>query len=101
MSCDCYGRVKENLSKHFQDKAPAGSANFEIEVEGYVFGISDEGVTHRAATNVKVRYQAPKKAGGVKKVTQSTFVRATFCPFCGLNYQSGQPAKLDTPPQAE
>jgi hypothetical protein len=84
--CECYSTVKEKLSAHFQAQLPEGSVGFELELQGYVFGISDAGVTHRSANNAVARYRAPKKGGGLKKVSKSTFVRATFCPFCGVPY---------------
>lgn len=86
--CKCYETVKQKLSEHFQSQMPEGSRDFELSLEGYVFGLSDEGVTHRSASNAVATYMAPKKAGGMKKVTQKTFVRATFCPFCGVNYET-------------
>lgn len=86
--CKCYETVKQKLSEHFQAQMPEGSRDFELSLEGYVFGISDEGVTHRSANNAVATYMAPKKAGGMKKVTQKTFVRATFCPFCGVDYET-------------
>lgn len=85
--CDCYGTVKEKLAEHFQKQMPEGSVDFELELQGYVFGLSDDGVTHRSANNAVATYRAPKKAGDMKKVTQKTFVRATFCPFCGVKYE--------------
>jgi len=85
--CECYSTVKEKLSEHFQKQMPEGSKDFQLELQGYVFGISDDGVTHRSANNAVAKYMAPNKNGGMKKVTQKTFVRATFCPFCGLKYE--------------
>lgn len=84
--CECYATVKAKLSEHFQKQMPEGSKDFELELQGYVFGITDDGVTHRSANNAVATYMAPKKAGGMKKVTQKTFIRATFCPFCGEKY---------------
>jgi len=86
--CKCYETVKQKLSEHFQAQMPDGSKDFELSLDGYVFGISDEGVTHRSANNAVARYMTPKNAGGMKKVTQKSFVRATFCPFCGVNYDA-------------
>lgn len=85
--CDCYSTVKEKLSEHFQKQLPEGSKEFELELEGYVFGLSDDGVTHRSANNAVARFLAPKKTGGMKKQVLKTFVRATFCPFCGVKYE--------------
>lgn len=85
--CECYSRVIENLAEHFQKQMPEGSKEFELELEGYVFGITDDGVTHRAANNAIGRFLAPKKGGGMKKQVVKTFVRATFCPFCGVKYE--------------
>lgn len=86
--CDCYGKVKEKLTEHFQKQLPEGSKDFELSIEGFVFGISDEGVTHRSANNAVARYLTPKKSGGMKRAVLKTFVRATFCPFCGVNYDT-------------
>lgn len=87
--CECYSTVKQKLSEHFQKQMPEGSKDFELELQGYVFGIG-AGITHRSANNAVARYQAPKKAGGFKAVTQKTFVRATFCPFCGVKYDKDE-----------
>jgi len=95
MTCDCYGEVKKKLVTHFTEKAPAGSTPVEVTVEGYLFGLTDSGVSHASSNTVKVAYQAPKKAGGMKNVKISTFVRATFCPFCGVRYQPLEPEALE------
>lgn len=88
--CECYSTVKGKLTDHFQKQMPEGSKDFELSLEGYVFGITDDGVTHRSANNAVATYMAPKKAGGMKKVTKRTFVRATFCPFCGVKYDKDE-----------
>lgn len=85
--CDCYDRVKKNLTEHFQQKLPEGAQDFELELQGYLFGFGGPGVTHRSRNSVVVRYRAPKKAGGLKNVSQKTFIRASFCPFCGKSYE--------------
>ncbi len=93
MTCDCYSTVKEKLTTHIAESAPAGHGPIDVQVKGYLFGLSDEGVTHRSSNEVAYSYTAPKKTGGEKRVSKKTFVRAVFCPFCGLNYQTGKPAE--------
>lgn len=91
--CNCYDEVKGKLLEHAKAKAPEGAHDFDIELGGYIFGVTDEGITHRSSNAVTFRYKAPKKAGGMKNVTDKTFVRATYCPYCGLSYQTGKPAE--------
>jgi len=86
--CNCYDMIKTKLVDRIADAAPKGHGKIELEIKGYLFGISDEGVTHRSSNEVAYTYTAPTKAGGVKKVSKKTFVRATFCPFCGVNYDA-------------
>ncbi len=84
--CTCYNQNKQLLLDHYKDTLPAGSANLDVELQGYVFGMSNEGVSHRAACAVRIEYQAPRKDAGMKTVKQKSFLRATYCPFCGVNY---------------
>lgn len=86
--CKCFETVKGKLSDHFQKQMSEGSKDFELSLEGYVFGLSEDGVTHRSSNKAVATYMSPTKTGGMKKVTQKTFVRASFCPFCGVNYES-------------
>lgn len=88
--CDCYSDTKKKLAEHFAAKMPAGSEKLEFEIQGYLFGITDSGVTHRSSNAVKGSYMAPKKAGGMKRVTVNTFIRASFCPFCGESYNKSE-----------
>jgi hypothetical protein len=85
--CDCYSQVKQKLFDWAKKNQPEGSTEPEIELQGYLFAFGGaEGVTHRSSNSVRVQYQAPKRAGGMKKVVQNTFVRAGYCPFCGVKY---------------
>lgn len=90
MTCNCHTEVKGKLFAHFSAKMPEGSEKLELELQGYMFGITDDGITHRATSPVKGSYMTPKKGGGMKRVAVNTFVRATYCPFCGVAYE---PAK--------
>lgn len=85
--CNCHSESQQRLFEHVKAQLPAGAAGLDVELQGYVFGMSDGGMTHRAACPVSIEYQAPKKAGGMKTVKQKTFLRATFCPFCGEKYE--------------
>jgi hypothetical protein len=85
--CNCYTEITETLLDHVRKNAPEGSEKFDVRLEGYLFGVKDDGgMTHRSSNNVKGSYMAPKKSGGMKRVPVNTFVRASFCPFCGVKY---------------
>lgn len=91
--CKCYDEMKEKLREHFVQKAPEGSTDIDVELKGYMFGITnDGGMVHRVSNDVTVTYQAPKKSGGMKKVTNKTYIRATYCPFCGVEYAKSEQA---------
>jgi len=88
MTCNCYSDVTERLTTHYRETLPDGSLYVAVDLGGYVFGITtDGGVTHRAACAATVTYEAPKKAGGLKRVKKTVQMRATFCPFCGVAYE--------------
>lgn len=103
MGCNCHSSTQERLRKHYAEKLPAGSTDLDVSLNGYVFGFSDDGMTHQAACPVEVEYQTPKKGKtpGMKRVKQKTFMRASFCPFCGLSYFKGSPAKPKCPDHPE
>lgn len=86
-NCSCHSDSEKRLKDHVEKQLPPGSRNLSVELQGYVFGMSDAGMTHRAACPVTIEYEAPKKAGGMKTVKQKTFLRASFCPFCGHKYE--------------
>jgi hypothetical protein len=84
--CNCYEAIKEKLVEQARSKAPAGAVDISVDFGGYVFGLIGNGVTHRSANEITVRYQAPKKAGGLKKVTNKFKLFASHCPYCGEKY---------------
>lgn len=84
--CNCHSESQQRLFDHVKGKLPAGATDLDVELQGYVFGIGDKGVAHRAACPVEIQYQAPKKSGGMKTVKQKSFLRASYCPFCGEAY---------------
>lgn len=84
--CNCYSDTTERLKAHISKQLPEGSAGLDLEMQGYVF-LFGEGVSHKAAHNVRIEYMTPKKAGGMKKVTKNMNMIATFCPFCGEKYE--------------
>lgn len=95
--CDCYETTKKRLVDHMTKQLPEGAQEMDLELQGYLFGFGDHGMTHRSSNAVKVTYMAPKKskAGGMKRVVVNTFIRATFCPFCGVNYEKADQAERD------
>lgn len=89
--CNCYFKMRDKLVEHFKKKAPDGATEPEVEIHGYMYGIDgDGGLLHRATNNVTVRFEAPRKAGGMKKVVDKTYLRATYCPFCGDSYEESE-----------
>lgn len=85
--CTCHSDSEQRLRETVESRLPAGSRNLTVELQGYVFGMSDTTLTHRASCPVSIEYETPKKSGGMKTVKQKSFLRATFCPFCGEKYE--------------
>lgn len=90
--CNCYTEITNKVTEKVKADAPIGAENFDIELGGFLFGMSDAGLTHRSSNALTIKYTAPKKSGGTKNVTQKSFVRATFCPFCGVKYSASEGA---------
>lgn len=90
--CNCYDEIKTKVVNFTKEKLPPGSEKFELDMGGYVFGVTDSGLTHRAAMPLTYTFMAPKKSGGMKKVTTKTFMRASYCPFCGKAYSESEAA---------
>lgn len=86
MSCNCHSEVTEKLKTRVMGQTPEGSTNLDLELQGYAFVLTEAGMDHKAAHNVRIEYQAPKKSGGMKKVVQNVNMVASFCPFCGTKY---------------
>lgn len=84
--CNCYDEMAKKIKTKVIADSPEGSDEFDIEIGGYLFGLSDEGLTHRSSNSLKISYITPKKSGGMKKVSKKSFIRATYCPFCGVQY---------------
>ncbi|ASD17393.1 hypothetical protein AN466_23295 [Pseudomonas aeruginosa] len=85
--CNCHSESEQRLREHVQQQLPTGATDLTVELQGYVFGLGgSEGVSHRAACPVEIQFQAPKKSGGMKNVKQKSFLRASYCPFCGEKY---------------
>ncbi|TKD30011.1 hypothetical protein [Azotobacter chroococcum] len=87
--CNCYDDVLKKVTEKVKADAPQGSEKFDIELGGYLFSFGD-GVEHRSSNPLTITYMAPKKSGGMKKVSQKSFVRASFCPFCGEPYAKAE-----------
>ena len=91
--CNCYEETKKKLLDHLAAKMPAGSEKLEIEIQGYLFGITDSGISHRSSNAIKGSYMTPKKGGGMKRASINTFIRASFCPLCGESYEKAELTK--------
>lgn len=88
MSCNCYGEMKKRVLEHLAKDLPDGATEPDIELDGYTFGIrtGSNDLIHQAAHQAVIRYEEPKKKGGMKKTVKKIQVFATFCPFCGEKY---------------
>lgn len=89
--CNCYDEIKAKVKDKIAADNPDAS-DIEIELNGYVFALGGHGVTHRSSNELKISFRAPKKNGGLKMVRQTSFVRASFCPFCGASYSAAESA---------
>lgn len=84
--CNCHKEQEELLREEFQQQLPPGAEGLSVKLQGYVLSVGGGKSTLRAACKVEIQFQAPKKARGMKYVKQKTYLRATYCPFCGEKY---------------
>lgn len=85
MSCTCISDTVDLVGKDIAESVP-GAESIRLHAVGNAICINTEtGRTQfRYCVQVAGHYLAPKKAGGLKRVTKTIQVAANFCPFCGV-----------------
>ena len=94
MTCNCYSDIEKKLKDHAISKQPEGATEPSVELHGFQF-VMGRNMTlqgHQAAHDVTIRYEEPKKKGGMKKTVVKMFVAASYCPFCGQKYKREEAA---------
>ncbi|WP_122425133.1 hypothetical protein [Pseudomonas viridiflava] len=90
MQCECVTRVKERIDGKLREQMPEGANSLEWSFPQIRFGLTNDGVVHLPVFDIKGEFQAPKKAGGFKRVKVDTFLAATYCPFCGMKCKADE-----------
>jgi hypothetical protein len=91
MQCECYSRVKNLIEGKIQEQMPKGSQGLEFDFPSIRIGLTDKGLVTMPVFDIKGEYQAPKKAGGFRKVKIDTYIASTYCPFCGVKCKADEP----------
>nr|WP_067285789.1 hypothetical protein [Marinobacterium profundum] len=84
MNCECKTEFEAKLAERMKADLPEGHADYKAELDNYTLGISDAGLRLEMIIPYKGRVQVPKKAGGLKTQKIDTWIKAAFCPFCGV-----------------
>lgn len=95
MQCECYSRVKNLIEEKIREQMPEGSQGLEFDFPSIRIGLTDKGLITMPVFDIKGEYQAPKKAGGFRKVKIDTFIASTYCPFCGVKCKADEPETSD------
>lgn len=84
--CNCRSEIEAKLLDRVKEQAPEASRAHKAELQGFVFGLTDKGITMRNGLTAAAEWEQRNKAGDfkLKKVKQS--VRGTYCMFCGEKY---------------
>ncbi|ABY97633.1 hypothetical protein HMH05_26040 [Pseudomonas sp. SbB1] len=93
MQCECYSRVKNLVEERIREQMPDGSHGLEFDFPSIRIGLTDDGLVTMPVFDIKGEYQAPKKAGGFRRVKIDTYIASTYCPFCGVKCKADPPEK--------
>lgn len=84
MNCECKKEWEAKIAEKLKAKLPEGYENFNAELKSYSLGFGED---NKLVSMVCIPYEGsvmvPKKSGGLKKQKIGTFLKASFCPFCG------------------
>jgi hypothetical protein len=84
MNCECKKDYEAKISENLKGNLPEGSTEFTGELDCYGLGIDDH---NNFVTALMIPFKGsvmvPKNSGGMKKQKVQTFLKASFCPFCG------------------
>ncbi|EKT4479449.1 hypothetical protein QEL91_005200 [Pseudomonas putida] len=84
MQCECYSRVKKLIDEKIREQMPEGSHGLDFDFPSIRIGLTENGLVTMPVFDIKGEYQAPKKAGGFRRVKVDTYIASTYCPFCGV-----------------
>lgn len=82
---------KKLIGKKLQEQIPEGSQGLEFEFPSIRIGLTDKGLVSIPVFDIKGEYQAPKKAGGFRRIKIDTYIASTYCPFCGVKCKADEP----------
>lgn len=94
MKCECKKSYEKKIAEKLTAQLPDGHKDFNGELSCYGFGFDDQ---NNLMTALMIPYKGsvmiPKKSGGMKKQKIDTFLKASFCPFCGKTASDGADAR--------
>ena len=84
MNCDCINNAVKMVTDSLAEEIP-GSQTFCMRATGHNLSINLETgeASRRFCVEVSGHFKAPKKAGGLKRVSKTVSVLANYCPLCG------------------
>jgi hypothetical protein len=88
MQCECVKLVKDKIDGKLREQMHEGSTGLHWDFPQLRIGLTNEGVITMPVLDIKGEFQAPKKAGGFKRVKVDTFLAATYCPILRHEMQS-------------
>jgi len=92
MTCNCKNDLEEKLLARFQDVSPEAIGH-ELSLTGYAFILGDK-LEYKGCMKIEAVADFPLRKGGFKRKTQTQNMIFTFCPFCGVKYESEEVAAL-------
>jgi len=92
MECTCINDAVKLVTDEIAERVP-GAESFRLHAVGsnLCFNLSTGKAGMRYCVEVTGHYMAPKKAGGLKRVSKTVSVVANYCPLCGLKCVPGGP----------
>lgn len=93
MYCNCIKLVSKQMEGHAKAKLPPGGELKESGLVELSLCMSEGNFDEFTASTFAYSYAQPKKKGdGVIKKKGKATIRHTYCPFCGLHVETGEPA---------
>jgi hypothetical protein len=84
--CDCKRNIEARLLVRAKEMHPEALGH-EVKLTGYAF-IFGKTVELKGAMPFEFRAEFPMKKGGLKCKVEKTSMMFTYCPFCGVKYDS-------------
>ena len=92
MACSCKTEIEAKLLTRFQEVSPE-AVGHEVSLTGYAFILGDK-LEFKGCMKLEAVADFPLRKGGFKRKTQIQNMIFTFCPFCGVKYESEEVAAL-------